>query len=227
MTKKKEGIELAKDYQRFITNGLLALYTKYSRPTQSGANLFLGKWIINAQKQKLFCKGLAEHIDLFVKLHKAKGFKSGLQSMFEKIYLENKTTSICFKSLEDSDKDRIKSTLKELKDKIWETNFPVQHDPDELGPYEPLAEKEVFVLEENWQNAIHASGKLAKPLRVYSTEVLQELVDEFYTNGFYIVLVNKSQSDNRNENPRWYYSFDIYPHDEPQSGVEIPSIHNG
>lgn len=226
MQKKREDKELAEGYRSFITRGLLSVYALNNRSNPRSANLALGNWAIKAQKQKLFCKGLAENIDLIVKLHKARKGNSGLLKMFEQHYLENKTTAICFKTFSGREEERIKAAIKSLKINNWVTNFPVKHDPVVNGRYEPIAEKEAFVLEEDWQSSINSNGTMAKPLRVYSTEVLQELVDAFYSYGFYIVLVNKDQSDDRTMKLKWYYSFDIYPHDEPKSGVEIPSIHN-
>jgi hypothetical protein len=65
---------------------------------------------------------------------------------------------------------------------------------------------------------------MENPLRIYCTEVLQELVDVFYAHGFFVYVTNESKSDDRFEKPRWYYCLDIYPHDEPTNGIAIPSV---
>ena len=235
MKSNENDVALGMEYRRFISSGLLYLYSSslYKAGVNKGSknnsynNLLMGKWLTRVQKQKLFKRDLAENINLMIRLHKSKGGSSSLADMFESHYLENKTTDLYHNQYDTTELYRIKLSLNALNMNSWVTAFPLDIDPEVHGPYLPVAKKELFSLSIDWEKSINEDGTMSKPLRAYSTEVLQEVVDAFYDNGFYIVVTNKSMSDERFEPPKWNYSFDIFPNDEPTSGIEIPSRFKG
>ena len=227
MNRKSNDIAIGVEYRRFISSGLLALYSsevyEKSNKALKASNLFLGNWLIRALKQKRYQRELADNITLMIELHKTKRGRSNLVGIFELHHQENKTTDICLTKYDTTALSRIQLTSTELKLGGWEVSIPLDYDPVENGPYQPLEEKEAFTLRMDWNNSIDGNGGIKKALRIYSTERLQEIVDAFFENGFYVFVSNKTQSDDRTEIPKWYYCLDIYPHDEPKNGIEIPT----
>lgn len=219
--------DLLREFQKFISSGLLALYSsKTYKGRNTGvnlSNLFLGKWVSVALKQKRYKKEISGNIVTMIELHKSKGGRSGLVGIFESYFKENKTHTIFSQEYSKSDFERIELVKADLKNQLWAVNVPLDYDPTVNGAYQPKEEKDIFSFEMDWSNSFCKSGALSKPLRLYSTEVLQEIVDAFYEHGFYVLVQNKAQSENKNSELIWHYSFDIYPNDKPENGIEIPS----
>lgn len=235
MSNKKviSDVEIGREYRKFISTGLLALYSynahkgasrvTYNKDVQS--NIFLGKWLIKVLKNKQYIKELAGIISSMIALYKSKGAQADLIGNFERHYSEIKTTSISHVKYTGSEQTRLELAAAQLRIVDWEVNLSMNYDPHKMEPYEPLTEKEVFSLDEDFTKSFGDDVSMKIPLRMYATEKLQELVDAFYGNGFYIVVLNKSQSDDRFSVPRWCYSLDIYPHDKPVNGIEVPTIY--
>lgn len=224
---KMSAGELLQEYQRFISSGLLALYSsktyKGSQASIGKSNLFLGKWVVLALKQKKYKKEISGNIVAMIELHKSKGGRSGLVGVFESNFQENRAHAIFDQKFNETDLERIELVKEDLNKQSWAVNLPLSYVLSENTSYQPEEEKDIFSLAETWTNSFCERGAMNKPLQIYSTEVLQEIVDAFYEHGFYVVVRNKDQSDNRFSELRWYYRFDVYPHDKPENGIEIPS----
>jgi hypothetical protein len=235
MIKKEKDLAIGAEYRRFITSGLLALnFEKLSNPKMikgfvkgDPENVFLGKWLIRAYNKKLYMKEIADNILAMITLYKSKGGKADLIGIFRQHYMENKTVELCHSEFQSTALERLRIACTLLEKNSWKVNYELNYDPGLLGPYQPENEKEIFGLMPDWQNSIASDGSINKELRLYATEVLQEVVDTLYEMGFYTFVVNKSQTDDRFDKPRWFYCLDIYPHDRPKEGVEIPSIYRG
>lgn len=221
-----EDAEIRIEYHRFISSGLLALYSASSKPANSVglSNIFLGKWVELALKRHTYKKSISSNVRAMLGVHKSKGRQSGLFEVFKLHYEENLTHGLFFEEFEGTDEQRLKDVSKLLNQQSWVVHAPLDYTPEKEGTYEPKAKKELFSLSEDWSRSVSDLGKIEIPLRYYSTEVLQEAVDAFYEHGFYVVLRKKSQTDRRYDEDRWYYCFDVYPYTKPINGMEIPTV---
>ena len=226
MTKIMEDAEIRKEYHRFISSGLLAIYASKAKPANSVgmSNLFLGKWLEVALKRHTYKKSISANIKAMLDVHKSKGRQSGLFEVFKLHYEENLTHGLFFEEFKGTDEQRLKDVSKLLNQQSWVVHAPLDYKPEKEGTYEPKSEKELFTLADDWSRSISADGKINIPLRHYSTEVLQDAVDAFYAHGFYVVLLKKSKTDKRTEEDKWYYCFDVYPYTKPINGMEIPTV---
>jgi hypothetical protein len=218
---KEENIYQA-DLINMILGGLIALKSEQQvgavNRSPGSETLFLGKWLKRAKKQRHYPKGISEDIDNFLTLYTKKGRNADLTSSFYQIYNEYQTIKINDEDFKDTPKKRFDSAIEILKSKNWFISLPVVSDDITNGSYQSTKDKELFVMQDDWEGVFNDQNELVKPLSISVVSAPQEAIDALYLHGF---ILTKEASKKHIKGS--YYQYKLFPGNKYEGSAAIPS----
>lgn len=218
---KEENIYQA-DLINMILGGLIALKSEQQAGTVNRSpgseTLFLGKWLKRAKKQRHYPKSISENIDNFLALYTTKGRNADLTSSFYQIYNEYRTIKINPDDFKNSAKQRFDTAMDVLKEKSWSISLPLVHDEAADGPYKSTKDKELFVMEKDWDDAFDDQGEIIEVLSLSVVSAPQEAIDSLYLQGF--ILAKDASKRNIKGS---YQHYNIFPENKYNGTAAIPS----
>lgn len=182
-------------------------------------NIFLGKWLKRAKKQRRYPRAISTEIDNFLQLYSIEGRSADLATLFYQIYREFQLLKDMSQSFELSPKQRLDDAMSELAKEGWLISLPIEHDRQKEEPYRPKNEKEIFTTKWYWDGAFDAKQELTKPVSVFVVSPPQDVIDCLYRQGF--ILVKGLTS--RDEQGKYYYQYKIFPNNKCFGEAAIPT----
>lgn len=101
--------------------------------------------------------------------------------------------------------------------KSWSISLLITHDDTVDGDYQSSKEKELFVMEKDWDDVFDDKNKLIKPLSISVVSTPQEAIDSLYLHGF--ILAKDAIKNIKGS----YHNYKIFPDNKYQGEAAIPS----
>jgi hypothetical protein len=169
----------------------LELYRLDKNPsTRSAQNKAVVKWCKNALKRKTLPKEAGPFIHDILTAYESHPLLVNLKDFIEVRFYYYKVAMLNTKRTELSECERFHLAVESIKNKAWNTIFPLDHDPFTQGSYEPVMDKEVFSLKQDFQDAFN-NGVLIKTLDVYVCGPINEIILAFYEQGIILGDINQ------------------------------------
>tara|TARA_R110001583_G_scaffold2574_4_gene18417 strand:- start:47 stop:724 length:678 start_codon:yes stop_codon:yes gene_type:complete len=206
-----------------ILGGLIALTSEQQigkvTSRSVSENIFLGKWLKKAKKQKRYSKSISTEIDNLIELYAIEGRSADLASLFYQIFSEFKMLKNMSQNFELRPKTRFDSAMGELAKDGWHISLPITHDRQSGEPYRPKNEKEIFSTKWHWDGAFNAQQALTKRVSFFVVSIPQEVVDCLYQHGFILIKGLTSIDDDGKS----YYQYTIFPDNKCVGDAAIPT----
>jgi len=211
------------DLYNLILGGLIALTSeqqigKVTYHTGS-ENIFLGKWLKRAKKQKRYPRSLSIDIDRLLELYATRNISGDLAALFYHVFSEFQLLKSMSKDFESKPKKRFDKAMNELIKDNWHTSLPIMHDRQTGKPYRPNNEKEIFTTKWYWDNAFDAQQELTKQVSIFVVSPPQDVIDCLYHHGFILVKGLTSVD----EHGRCFYQYKIFPENKYFGEAAIPT----
>jgi len=182
-------------------------------------NIFLGKWLKTAKKQKRYSRSISTEIDNLLKLYAIEGRSADLAALFYQIFSEFNMLKNMSQNFELSPKIRFDSAMSELAKDDWHISLPITHDRQTGEPYRPKNEKEIFTTKWYWDDAFNAQQELTKPVSIFVVSIPQDVVDCLYQHGFILIKGLTSIDDDG----KCYFQYRIFPNNKCLGDAAIPT----
>lgn len=211
------------DLYNMVLGGLIALSSeqqagKLARKVAS-ENVFLGKWLKRAERQRRYPKSVSGDIDNLLHLYTTEGLTGDLASRFRKIFREFQLLKGMSQQFSQTEKQRFDSAMSILAQNDWFISLPIKHSKDADAPYRPTRKKELFTTQWYWDGAFDKQNKLTKPFSIFVVSIPQEVIDCLYEHGFFLGQGLSSQDDDGND----YYQYQLFPNNNFYGNIAIPS----
>ncbi len=211
------------DLYNLILGGLIALTSEQhiGKVTYRSVseNIFLGKWLKRAKKQKRYPRSISTEIDNLIELYVIEGRSADLAALFYQIFSEFKMLKNMSLNFELSPKARFDSAMSELAKDGWHISLPITHDQQTGKPYRPKNEKEIFTTKWYWDDAFNAKKELTKLVSIFVVSIPQDVVDCLYQHGFILIKGLTSTDDDG----KCYYQYKIFPNNKCLGDAAIPT----
>jgi len=206
-----------------ILGALIALLSeqhigKVARKVAS-ENIFLGKWLKRAKKQKRYPKALSKDIDSLLYLYATEGRSGSLPSLFKQMYCEFQLLRNIKINVNETEMQRFYNTMTLLEQDGWFLSLPITAELDAKTPYRPSHEKEIFTTPWYICDAFDKHGNLTKPFSIFTVSPPQQVIDSLYHNGFILVKGLSSADELGNA----YQQFTLFPQNKCCGDAAIPS----
>ncbi|PCI52887.1 MAG: hypothetical protein COB45_11455 [Gammaproteobacteria bacterium] len=211
------------DLYNMILGGLIALSSEQqvgkltSKPASE--NVFLGKWLKRAKKQRCYPKSVSDDINNLLKLYFLEGRTGNLASLFRSIFRECQFIKGISQQFTQPDKQRFDSAMNNLAKNDWFITLPIKHCKEADAPYKPRKTKEIFTTKWYWDGTFNEQNKLIKSFSIFVVSFPQEVIDCLYEHGFALVMGLTSHDNEGND----YYQYQIFPNNNYYGDVAIPS----
>ena len=219
-----KGLQFNKsaDLYNMILGGLIALTSEQhiGKVTSRSAseNIFLGKWLKRAKKQKRYPRSISTEIDNLIELYTIEGRSADLAALFYQIFSEFKMLKNMSQNFELSPKTRFDSAMSELAKDGWHISLPITHGQKTDEPYRPKNDKEIYTTKWHWDGAFNAKEELTKLVSIFVVSTPQCVVDCLYQHGFILIRGLTSIDDGK-----CYYQFKIFPNNKCLGDAAIPT----
>ena len=219
-----KGLQFNKsaDLYNMILGGLIALTSEQhiGKVTSRSAseNIFLGKWLKRAKKQKRYPRSISTEIDNLIELYTIEGRSADLAALFYQIFSEFKMLKNMSQNFELSPKTRFDSAMSELAKDGWHISLPITDGQKADEPYRPKNDKEIYTTKWHWDGAFNAKEELTKLVSIFVVSTPQCVVDCLYQHGFILIRGLTSIDDGK-----CYYQFKIFPNNKCLGDAAIPT----
>lgn len=211
------------DLYNLILGGLIALtsdqYIGKVTYRSVSENIFLGKWLKKAKKQKRYPRSVATEIDSLIELYSIEGRNADLAALFYQMFSEFKMLKNMSKNDELSSKTRFDNAMNELAKDGWHISLPIIHIQNISDPYRPKHDKEIFTTKWHWDGAFSAKQELTKLVSIFVVSPPQGVIDCLYRHGFILIKGSTSIDDDG----RYYYQYKIFPNNKCIGNAAIPT----
>lgn len=211
------------DLYNLILGGLIATSSEQQvgklACKAASENVFLGKWLKRAKKQRCYPKSVSGDIDNLLHLYSIEGRTGSLASLFRRILLEYQLLNELSKRFAQSEKQRFDSAMSHLAKDDWFISLPIKHSKEAEAPYTPSRKKEIFTTKWYWDGVFNEQNNLTKSFSIFVVSAPQEVIDCFYEHGFGLVQGLTSHDNEGND----YYQYQIFPNNNCYGEVAIPS----
>lgn len=218
----KEENTYQADLINMILGGLIALKSEQQvggvNRSPGSETLFLGKWLKRAKKQRHYPKSISESIDNFLMLYTKKGRNADLISSFYQIYNEYQTMKINADDFQNSPKVRFNTAMDVLREKDWAISLPIILGETADGTYQSNKDKELFVMQKDWDDVFDDKNELIKPLSISVVSAPQEAIDSLYLHGFIL-----AKDASRRSIKGCYHHYKLFPDNKYDGTAAIPS----
>jgi len=219
----KHTFNKSADLYNMILGGLIALFSEQQVGKLAGKkasrNVFLGKWLKRAKKQRCYPKSVSDDIDNLLQLYATEGRTGNLASLFSEIFLEFQVFKGVSKEFSQTEKQRFDSAMRNLAKDDWFISLSIKHCKGADAPYRPTRKKEIFTTKWYWDGAFNEQNKLTKSFSIFVVSAPQEVIDCLYEHGFVLVMGLTSQDNEGND----YYQYQLFPNNNCHGNVAIPS----
>jgi len=220
---KKIQFNKSTELYNLILGGLIALTSeqqigKVNYHTGS-ENLFLGKWLKRAKKQKRYSRSISIDIDNMLELYATKNISGDLAALFYHVFSEFQLFNSMSKNFELKPKKRFDQAMNELTKDNWHISLPITHDRQTGKPYRPKNEKEIFTTNWYWDDAFDAKQELTKQVSIFIVSPPQDVIDCLYHHGF-ILIKGLTSLD---EQGKCFYQYIIFPENKYVGEAAIPT----
>jgi len=182
-------------------------------------NLFLGKWLKRAKKQRRYSRSISTDIDNMLQLYKTKNISGDLAALFYHVCSEFQLLRSMSKKFELSPKLRFDKAMNELSKDNWHISLPIPNDLQTGKPYRPQNEKEIFTTNWYWDDAFDTKEDLTKQVSIFVVSSPQNVIDCLYHHGFLLVKGLTS----KDEQGKCFYQFIIFPENNYCGEAAIPT----
>ncbi len=211
------------DLYNLILGGLIALTSEQKIGKVSyrsvSENIFLGKWLKRAKKQKRYPRSLSIDIDSMLDLYATKNISGDLAALFYHVFSEFQLFKNMSKIFELSPKKRFDKAMNELTKDDWHISLPIKHDRQTGKPYRPQNDKEIFTTNWYWDDAFGTKEDLTKQVSIFVVSPPQSVIDCLYRHGFILV---KGLSS-KDEQGKCFYQYMIFPENKYCGEVAMPT----
>ena len=211
------------DLYNLILGGLIALTSEQQIGKVSyrsvSENIFLGKWLKKAKKQKRYPRSISIDIDSMLNLYATKNISGDLAALFYHVFSEFQLFKNMSKIFELKPKERFDKAMNELTKDDWHISLPIKHDRQTGKPYRPKNDKEIFTTSWYWDDAFDAQQELTKQVSIFVVSPPQDVIDCLYHHGF-IVVKGLSSTD---EQGKCFYQYKIFPQNKYYGEAAIPT----
>jgi hypothetical protein len=211
------------DLYNLILGGLIALtsdqYIGKVTYRSVSENIFLGKWLKKAKKQKRYPRSVATEIDSLIELYSIEGRNADLAALFYQMFSEFKMLKHMSQNDELSPKTRFDNAMSELAKDGWHISLPIIRVQNISDPYRPKHDKEIFTTKWHWDGAFNAKKELTKLVSIFIVSPPQDVVDCLYLHGFILIKGSTSIDDDG----KYYYQYKIFPNNKCIGDAAIPT----
>jgi len=183
-------------------------------------NIFLGKWLKSAKKQRRYPKSLSADIDNFLRIYLIEGRTGNLALLFKQLYNEFQMLKATPKTFPLTEKKRFDNAMSCLAKADWFISLPISHNKNiDTPPYRPTRKKEIFTSVSYWDGVFNEQNEISKPFSIFVVSEPQEVIDCLYEHGFVLVQGVSSHDDEGN----CYFQYQILPNNDCHGNLAIPS----
>ncbi len=211
------------DLYNLILGGLIATSSEQQvgklANKAASENIFLGKWLKRAKKQRCYPKSVSDDIDNLLYLYSIEGRTVNLASLFRKIFRECQLLKVLSQQFKQPEKQRFDSAMSHLAKGDWFISLPINHSKESDAPYRPTRKKEIYTTKWYWDGTFNEQNKLTKSFSIFVVSAPQEVIDCFYEHGFGLVQGLISRDNEGND----YYQYRIFPNNNCDGELVIPS----